>query len=65
MRRIEKKHIDRGLQILASEKFMCGEVFKGDITKRKKKLAEIDYCERLLKALWEDYEVLRTQPKML
>jgi len=65
LREIKEKHIDDALKILANEKYWRGEVFKQDPIKMKRKVVEIDYCERLIRALWEDRENYIKQPKIL
>ena len=65
MREITEKHINTALKILASEKYWRGEVFKNNPEKLKRKVTEIDYCERLVKALFEDRQEHNKQPKLI
>ena len=62
---ITKKHIDIALKFISSQKIIIEKVFEWDITKKKRKLDELEYCLKLIKVLKEENENLKKQPKML
>ena len=65
MREITQAHLDTCLKILAKNKEYAREKFKDDYTVRIKKINEMDFCERLVKALFEDYTTIKKQTRLL
>lgn len=65
MRAITKKHIDTALKIIGNQKVTVEDKFEFQRDKRLRRLAELEYVERLIKALHEDIEIYKRQPKIL
>ncbi|EKE25675.1 MAG: hypothetical protein ACD_5C00075G0007 [uncultured bacterium] len=65
MREITQTHLDTCLKILAKNKEYVREKFKDDYSNRIRKINEMDFCERLVKALFEDYTTIKKQRKLL
>jgi hypothetical protein len=58
---VEEKHINIAIKLLQQEKNVIYKVFNKPESKDKldRKIKEMDYCIRLIKALWEQTKQIK------
>ncbi len=59
---ITQKHIDTALTILGKQKYWTSEAYKSNYQVREIRKDELEFCEKLVRRLFEDCQNLKKQP---